>query len=392
MNIKKAIIYTVAALILLTAPPTRTLGNNETVHEIPFEYSMNKILVPIKINGSNVLPCILDTGMVAGVFLMNPAAAKGLNLTYSANNVMLRGAGSGTASASLAMGAKFELASILFESQRVIVLNDSGPLAALGIDCVIGASVFNRFVVQMDMEKELLRLYPPGEFDDKDAGESFDLTITRTKPFIKAIVNVDGKKDVPITVVVDTGAGTTFMLAKEKGISVPSKSIEGVFGRGVGGKVSGKSARIEKLKLGKYELLNIITRFSDGTMPVKADGLIGMKVLERFLVTFDYPGKRMFLKPNSQYNKPFEFSMIGISIRPGKGGLLYVEDVFDNSPASDARILPGDIVVSIDKKPLTYAEYLDLVESLVTPGKKIVIEFERDGKRQIKSLELRRLL
>ena len=84
--------------------------------------------------------------------------------------------------------------------------------------------------------------------------------------------------------------------------------------------------------------------------------------------------------------------MIGISIRPGKGGLLYVEDVFDNSPASDARILPGDIVVSIDKKPLTYAEYLDLVESLVTPGKKIVIEFERDGKRQIKSLELRRLL
>ena len=106
------------------------------------------------------------------------------------------------------------------------------------------------------------------------------------------------------------------------------------------------------LRLGKHELLNIIALFRDGSTPGNADGLIGMGILERFLVTFDYAGKHMFLKPNKEFNKPFEFSMTGISVRPNERGALQVADVFNDSPAKDAGIRAGDIIVSIDKKSL----------------------------------------
>jgi hypothetical protein len=393
MKRQRSILYIAAILIAITASSIHA-GDNKPLHEIPFIYEMDKVIVPVSINGTKAIRCILDTGMPEGVFLMNPAAAKGMNLQYGATNVMLRGAGSGSESASMAMGASVTLAKIAFENQRIIVLNNAGPLAALGVDGVIGASIFNRFVVEMDVEKKMLRLFGPDKFDSKDAGDSFDLTVTRTKPYITAPVNIDGKTDLPLTLVVDSGASSALMLVEkpDNGVAAPAKSIDGIAGRGVGGQSMGKIARANRLKLGKHNLERVITRFRTDPLPGNADGLIGMKVLERFLVTFDYPGKRMFLKPNRSYSRPFEFSLIGLSVLPIKGGRLEVDYVYKGSAASEVGIKKGDVIVSVDKKHLSFAEYSDLDESLVAPGRKIEIEIERDGVRQIKSLSLRRIL
>ncbi len=393
MRNSRLIVSIAAAFLVLLAVSITALGHSP-VKEIPFEYEMDKIIIPVSINGSKAIRCILDTGMVEGVFLMDPAAAKELNLKYAATNVMLRGGGSGTATASMAMGASFTLEDISFENQRVIVINEAGPLARAGVVGVVGASIFNRFVVQIDIEKKILRLYKPDEFDSKDAGESFELTLTRTKPYMNAFIDIDGKKDLPVTLVIDTGANSTLMFTvnKEKGIVTPSKSVDGVIGRGVGGEVRGKAARSKKLALGKYKLLDTIAHFYTDGIPGGTDGVIGMGILERFLVTFDYAGKRMFLKPNEDFTKPFEFSMIGMSVLPDKDGALSIQSVFDGSPALEAGIKKGDILISIDKKPLSFADYARLVQALITPGQKIMIEIERNGVRHEKSLELKRMI
>ena len=391
-NSKPVLNIAVTLLALITISITALA--HTPVKEIPFQYEMEKIILPISINGSKAIRCILDTGMVEGIFLMDPAAGKELNLKYATTNVMLRGGGSGTATASMAMGATFTLADVSFENQRVIVLNKSGPLARAGVVGVVGASIFKRFVVQIDIEKKMLRLYKPDEFDSKDAGESFELALTRTKPYIKASINIDGERDLPVTLVIDTGANSTLMFTvnKEKGIEAPSKSVDGVVGRGVGGELRGKVGRSKKLTLGKYELRDTLAHFYTEGIPGGKEGLIGMGLMERFLVTFDYTGKRMFLKPNIDFNKPFEFSMLGMSVLPDKNGALSVQSVFDGSAALEAGIEKGDIVISIDKKRLDFAQYARLLKSLTTPGQNILVEIERKGIRHEKSLKLKRLI
>lgn len=390
---KQYAILNIIAILLLFATATITAQVNKPIHVIPFKYEMNKIIVPVTVNGSKVLRGVLDTGMPGGVFIMDSEVGKSLNLEYSATNVMLRGAGSGTASASMASGAKVSMGDVQLENQRVIVMNDSGPLHGSGFSTVIGASIFNKFVVRIDIEKETILLYEPKTFDPKDAGESLDMTIVATKPYIKGLIDLEGKKNIPVTLVLDTGAGSALMLSEDlkNNIAAPSKSVEGIFGRGVGGDVLGKMARTGKLSIGKSEMSDVVTLFRD-TRVANADGLIGMDILDRYLVTFDYSKERMYIKPNKDFGKPFEFSMIGIALRPGKDGKLGVVDVFKNSAAEAVGIQKGDKIISIDKKPLTLVGYFDFVESNQSDGRKILIGYERNGKMFEKTLILKRLV
>lgn len=385
MNKKSFFQYCLILFALLAGFLSAASGQtkvNEPVHQIPFEYELDKVVVPVEVNGKRTVRLILDTGMPEGIFLMKPKSADGMELNYVAANVMLRGAGSGTASARMAMGADLKLGGLGFTDQRVIVMNDEGPLSQTDWDGAIGASIFNQFAVEIDVENQVIKLYSPDKLDPAQAGEELQLTVTRTKPYVSALVNVDGKKDVLLKIVIDTGANAGLMLSAKEGaeFAVPEKTIEGTFGGGVGGDHSGKYARISKLSLGKQEMNNLVTMFNTGPMPVEGDGLIGMGIMKRFLVTFDYSNKRMFLKPNGRIGEPFEFDMIGLYLKPGDDGKLSVQDVFAGSPAEAAGIRKGDTVTTVDGKEVDFAKWLAISGSIRVPGKTIKIAWTRDGK------------
>ncbi len=365
---------------------------NTPLHEIPFEFELDKVILPVTVNGKKTVRLILDTGMPEGIFLMKPRAADDMELDYVAANVMLRGAGPGTSSAKMAMGADLKLAEIAFTNQRVIVLNEEGTISRTEWDGAIGASVFNRFVVKIDVEKEMLRLYDPKAFDAAMAGDAIDLTLTRTKPYIKASLNIEGKKEVSILAIIDTGASAGPVISTARGWIAPANSIDAVLGGGVGGDVVGAVARAHSLSVGATKLKDIVVYFNRGEMPGEKEALIGMRVLNRFHLTFDYPGKKMYLKPNTRFEEPFEFNMTGLAVRPEKDGTLKVVDVVEGSPASDAGVKTGDKVVSIDGKKVSYSGFAKIVREIRKPGIKIEIEFERGGESFSRSLVSRRLL
>ena len=381
--------------ILIVVAAATALGQksaNKPLHEIPFEYELDKVIVPVEVNGKKTVRLILDTGMPEGIFLMKPGAADDMELSYVGANVMLRGAGPGTSSAKMAMDAELKLAGIAFSGQRVIVLNEEGPLSRTEWDGAIGASVFNRFVVEIDVEKEMLRLYDPKAFDAGMAGSAIDLTLTRTKPHIQAAVNIEGVKEVPILAIIDTGASAGLVISTARGWVAPANSIDAVLGSGVGGDVEGAVARAYSLSVGATKLKDIVVYFNRGEMPGDKEALIGMGVLNRFHVTFDYTAKKMFLKPNGRYEEPFEFNMTGLSVRPAKDGALEVVGVIKGSPASDAGVKKGDKVVSIDGKKVSYSDFAKIIEEIRKPGIKIEVEFERGGKTFSRSLVSRRLI
>jgi len=368
---------------------------NEPLAEVPFEYELDKIIVPVEVNGKKTVRLVLDTGMPEGVFLTRKGSAEGMDLNYLAADVRVGGAGSHVSTAKLATGAVLGLAGFEFADQRVIVLNQEGTLSKRDWDGVIGASIFNRFAVEIDVTRKMIRLYEPGRFDVSRAGEEFELTITKTKPYFSATVNVDGRKDVPIKMVVDTGAGEGMMLSVKEGgpFAVPAGALGATYGGGIGGDHGGSFARVKELRLGKQVLTEIVTMFNTGKMPVEgSEGILGMKVMERFVVTFDYQNKRMFLKPTDRMNDRFEFDLLGFYARPGEGGELTVVDVFQGSSAAKAGIRKGDVITGVDGKRVGYSEWLSIVESVNEPGKKLRITWSREGKEYSADIVSKRII
>lgn len=80
-------------------------------------------------------------------------------------------------------------------------------------------------------------------------------------------------------------------------------------------------------------------------------GLLGIQIIERFNLFFDFRFKKLYLKPNSRFKEHFYSNMTGISGRLSKTGNLdgyMVECVIENSPAQIAGIKVGDIITDLN--------------------------------------------
>jgi hypothetical protein len=121
-------------------------------------------------------------------------------------------------------------------------------------------------------------------------GDSVCFVVKRRVPFVKGKLAVAGGTALEREWLVDSGSGDFFndealAGAKEK------KEVSG--GRGLGKEFQVFVAAADSLKLGQFRYL----RPSGATGGMK----IGGGLLRHFTVTFDYPGRRLFLQPNDRY-------------------------------------------------------------------------------------------
>ena len=66
----------------------------------------------------------------------------------------------------------------------------------------------------------------------------------------------------------------------------------------------------------------------------------------------------------------------------------YVQDLVPGGPADEAGIMPTDVIVAIDGKPVRGAEDVGSVVEDLKPGQKVPVEVERDGERERIEVEL----
>ncbi len=106
---------------------------------------------------------------------------------------------------------------------------------------------------------------------------------------------------------IDTGASGIYIsrsVAEHAGLKPLSRTeAEGV---GSHGPQSGYTAYADSIHIGSLEFRDCIVEVSDRKNVNESDGLIGMDVFSRFLVTLDYPMRKLMLSP--------------LPPRPGEGG------------------------------------------------------------------------
>lgn len=372
----------------------------EGVHlvDIPIEIHNNLIVVPVILNNQLPLKFIIDTGVRTAI-LTQKVYSDILNLSYTRKYSLSGPGGQKLVDAYITSNVTFDMPGVHGQGHSMLVLEEDylELKNSMGTDVhgILGYELFSRFVVKIDYEAKKLTLIQPEHFKPKKNYQEMDIKIEDTKPFIELDVSVRDSSTMRAKFLVDTGASHGMLIEEDsdKRLRLPAKNIPSILGRGIAGVITGKIARSKSLKIGKYELKDLVTSFPDdyayrdsaGSKSFSPrNGSIGGDLLSRFTVIFNFPGEKMYIKKNTSFKKEFYYNLSGLTLR-AKGVRLReyeISDVRTNSASEKAGLLKGDQIISVNG--ITVEEYeLSNVNNFFNskPGRKIRMEIVRDGKK-----------
>ncbi|UZR95548.1 PDZ domain-containing protein [Chondrinema litorale] len=370
---------------------------------IPFKMIHNLILIPIRINNSDTLQFVLDTGVSTTIITGLPNG-ESLSLNYT-KEMDLSGLGEGESIKALystgntlslpgAVGYNHE---VLFLLEDVFHLSSSMGTFVHGL---IGYDVFRNFVVEVNYVKERLILHDPNRYNrriDKRLSKGkklkgvIPISIEKSKPYLNGKITQKDGAPIDLKLLVDSGASHAISLYSitHDEINVPTASIRSFLGAGLSGDIYGDIARVEKFQLGKYKFDELVATFPEMEGIKRAvessdrNGSIGSEILKRFKVVFNYKRNYMMLKPNRLYKKPFHYNVSGIEITtPVPGVPIYeISKIREDSPAKEAGLTKGDQIIMINGvnvTQFTLNEVIDILQNRT--GRKVKIFVQRYNK------------
>jgi C-terminal processing protease CtpA/Prc len=103
---------------------------------------------------------------------------------------------------------------------------------------------------------------------------------------------------------------------------------------------------------------NMIAAFPDSdtrSLTIKRDGNLGIGLLKKFDIIFDYPDSVIYLRPDADFKTRAEHDMSGLSYYSAGDDYshIIINKVDPDSPADNIGIEEGDELVSINFKPVT---------------------------------------
>ena len=216
------------------------------------------------------------------------------------------------------------------------------------------------------------------------------IDVEDTKPYVAGYLSYCDQEKLKLKLMIDSGASHGLFLdeSSDSALYIPEKHISSSLGRGLGGVLRGKIARLKKFELGKRSWEDLIVTFpqeNDLLDSLKSSssfrhGSIGGEILNRFKVVFDFPGERIYLRKGRAFKKPFLYNMSGLTVKARGSRLNSFEivEVRENSSGEKAGFKKGDIILSvnnIDAKNLSLSNIIAFFNS--KENKKIRIRVKR---------------
>ncbi len=386
------------------------LKGNCASTRIPFELHSNLIVVKLRINNSDTLNFILDTG-VSNTIVTDPLALSKQPLKLT-RKMKLSGVGEGgNLSAIIAIDNELSMGVMHATHQNLVILENDilrlSEYVGLPIHGIFGYDLFNSFVVGIDFRNRELTLTQPKRYKYKPRfGDRYPIIIQNAKPYLDVTALLSGERTVPLRVVLDTGAGHALMLDGQSSVCAlprPEKLLRAQLGRGLNGVINGSLGRIEGLRLGRHELQNVIASFPDSSSfgmrivnTADRQGNVGCELLRRFQVTFNYPEQYIVLKPVRRLlREQFEHDMSGLEVKAKGEGLrtYYIDKIMPDSPADMAGLQEGDELSFVNNELASGLSISNIHKSLQRgEGKEITLVVRRNGQFVVVSFALKRMI
>lgn len=355
---------------------------------IPCKLVMGLCYVEMSLNKSWPFSVVLDTG--SSLSVLDKLRRPELKLHETGEGYA---ASPGTGASSkyfLFDEVDIHVGKVTIPNQDIISL----PFAYVGsrvgypTDGTLGSNLFVKRVVEIDYLKKQVTVSDPKTWKPEGHGEAIPIMLEGNVPFIEACMTLPHGEQVSGRFIVDTGQILSGLLISESFASAHPQLLDGKFIHPapvtvVGGSMEYSLSRVNQFKIGSFTLKNIVTSFPKGAAGVyaKSDvaGGIGPEILRRFKVVFDYPHKRMFLKPNTAFSERFETDLSGLQIEIVSSDfhVFTVTGVMKNSPAARAGIKTGDVITEVDGKNAGDIELADVLHTLQHSNKHCQLTLQR---------------
>lgn len=386
------------------------LDDNAKMVELSFIRESNLIIVPIKVNGEGPYNFILDTGSESGMVFDKWVI--GENNLVDARTISIYAAdGNKVTDLWVASNLNIDFPGVTGVKQSMLVLKENfiDIENVIGVQAhgILGSEIFNRFIVEVDYDQKLLRLYNPQDFKLPKGFKKIPITLENFRPFITASVKQDNGKTAEVKLLIDTGASSALFLdaSRHQDIDLPKKTIDHTLGRALAGVIEGKIGRVKRFKLGKFKFRKVTTSFPENWLLAKRNkgeydagprhGTVGSEILSRFRVIFDYHEKVMYLKKGTDFSDNFKFNAAGLNVLATGEELnsYFVTDIIADSPAVKADLHKGDEIIAINGKPAFFYTLTDVNAIFRGPrGTLLVLIIRRDGQLIKKELRLKPLI
>jgi len=374
---------------------------------IDFKSASNLIIIPVRINDSDTLNFILDTGVRFPIITELPFVNK-LNLNYMLP-VKIRGLGDDMElTAYRSNNNIISLHGLTARNQEVQMIIDENfqisHLLGIPVHGLIGFNLFKNFIVEIDYDSENLTLYRPEHYKYRDRKRDIILPLhfDDNKPYVRTSIVTEDLREVPVKLLLDTGASDALWLSEksDERIELPERHIETFLGRGLSGDLFGVKGRIDGIWVGPLVLSRPIVAFPESELIDQLisnndrNGTLGAEILRRFKVTIDYRNSRLTLRPTHRIKEDFTYNMSGMEVINPMPGLpiFTITNIRENSPAYHAGLKENDQILSLNSTHHKSLELNDINLLLQSrENKKIRIKVLRNGEEYKTSFELKKL-
>ncbi len=375
--------------------------------DIPFERQDNFIIVKVFFENFLPLRFIVDTG-AEHTILTKKEVASLLQIPYE-RTITLMGTDMRTQiTAYIARKVTLQLNNLTFKKDILVLDEDYlhfDRFAGLEVHGVLGAEAFKGHIVKFDFIKQIMTVYDPSVFKPSDHRkyEELPIEISRSKPYITTKAHIQSDSTVTLKLLIDTGASLSMLLHtySTPGLTLPAQTIRGNIGMGFGGEIEGVVGRIRDINLGSHRLALPVCNFqellqiSDSSFLNGRNGLIGSEILTRFNMIIDFSREKMYIQPNRFFPVAFSYDRSGITLIASGLNLkqFLIQDVLENSPASEAGVKEGDEIVSINRLPARFFTLSSMNSKLQAKvGKTVLITLKRNNEKIKVKLKLRELI
>jgi hypothetical protein len=329
------------------------------------------ILLPVTLKGQTY-PFILDTGSESTAFdtRLRPHL-KGLKKTSRLV------APNGTVRADMFESPDATLGKLKLPTEGFVICTDLSEVRhAIGKEVygVLGMDFLQAHKFRIDFDHGKVVFLRSIDTTDENLGKPIHVGYKDVRtPYVAAALSLDHVDDF----VVDTGASTTGTLTPTYFNDMAQKEMLKIVKQSKVVTVAGNSMR----QVGRVQLLAVNGSIVRSPVVKMSDSnLLGLGFWSRYVATFDFPNKVIYLREGARFQEPDRYDLSGLHLLR-VNGVTVVHSIDAGSRAAEAGIKSKDVILKINDQEAGQQSMFAIRRILSVECAKVVMKVGRENER-----------
>ncbi len=238
-------------------------------------------------------------------------------------------------------------------------------------DGIIGLDYFSKSVMEIDYKAEYMKLHVSIDSLNVKGYQKIKLERVANRLYMPVEIAINNSTTIKGKVLIDLGSGSglsiTSPTAKAYDLDNMISDKVSYFNKyqGVGGGSASYDFRAQSVRINDFVVKDVISNYSKDTTGSLSStehiGLLGNKILDRFDLILDFMKNDLYLRPNTDFDKPFPSSRLGFYYvdRSASMKSWIVTGLHESSNADRAGLQVDDEILSVNGRDVNTIPYQD---------------------------------